>query len=178
MPPSINKLTFDGPMNERGFWLYVWKIHHPEKGDLLYVGRTGDSSSPNAASPIKRMGQHLDPKSKGNMLHRKLKKRCIEPVSCPNFELVSYGPLFAEVEFDGDEPKDKVAARKALMEKHKTPRDIVGALEKALADTLQSVGYEVMNQVNGKSDTKSRLWHEVLAAFEHDLPKLKQVSRQ
>ena len=43
MPPSINKLTFDGPMNERGFWLYVWKIHHPEKGDLLYVGRTGDS---------------------------------------------------------------------------------------------------------------------------------------
>ena len=105
MPPSINKLTFDGPMNERGFWLYVWKIHHPEKGDLLYVGRTGDSSSPNAASPIKRMGQHLDPKSKGNMLHRKLKKRCIEPVSCPNFELVSYGPLFAEVEFDGDEPK-------------------------------------------------------------------------
>ena len=64
------------------------------------------------------------------------------------------------------------------MEKHKTPRDIVGALEKALADTLQSVGYEVMNQVNGKSDTKSRLWHEVLAAFEHDLPKLKQVSRQ
>ena len=178
MPPSIHKLTFDGPMNGRGFWLYVWKIQQPEKGDLLYVGRTGDSSSPNASSPIKRMGQHLDAKSKGNMLHRKLEERCIEPVSCPSFELVSYGPLFEEVKLDCEEPQDKVAARKVLMEKHKKPRDIVGALEKALADSLQSVGYKVMNQVPGKSDTESQLWHEVLAAFEHDFPKLKRVRRQ
>ena len=53
----------------------------------------------------------------------------------------------------------------------------MGALEKALADALKSVGYEVMNKVPGKSDTKSQLWHEVLAAFEPSFPKLTQVRR-
>ena len=166
MRPSTHTLTFPGPMNKRGFSLYVWRVEHPEKGELLYVGRTGDSSSPNASSPIKRMGQHLDAKAKGNMLHRKLEERCSEPESCTSFELVSYGPLFKEVKLDCEEPKDEAAARKKLMEKHKKPRDIVGALEKALADALKSVGYEVMNKVPGKSDTKSQLWHEVLASFE------------
>ena len=60
MTPSIHELTFPGPMTKRGFWLYVWRIQSPE-GELLYVGRTGDSSSAHAASPIERMGQHLAP---------------------------------------------------------------------------------------------------------------------
>ncbi len=53
-------MKFDGALLERGFWLYVWEItgdssHH------VYVGRTGDSSSPHAQSPFKRIGQHSTP---------------------------------------------------------------------------------------------------------------------
>ena len=45
-------------MLERGFWLYVWRIASPI-GEVLYVGRTGDSSSLNASPPFMRMAQHL-----------------------------------------------------------------------------------------------------------------------
>ena len=52
-------MKFDGHLLARGFWLYIWEIkgassHH------VYVGRTGDTSSPHAQSPFKRVGQHLD----------------------------------------------------------------------------------------------------------------------
>ncbi len=52
-------MTFDGSLLERGFWLYVWDIRQNDDR-YLYVGRTGDSSSANAASPFNRIGQHLD----------------------------------------------------------------------------------------------------------------------
>jgi len=54
-------IKFDGRLLDRGFWLYVIDIHGPADRHL-YVGRTGDSSSPNAASPFSRIGQHLDPR--------------------------------------------------------------------------------------------------------------------
>ena len=71
-------MTFDGHLLNRGFWLYVWEI----KGSMshhVYVGRTGDSSSPHASSPFKRIGQHLNPssKAKGNALS----KQCGRPGS-------------------------------------------------------------------------------------------------
>ncbi len=44
-------MTFDGALLERGFWLYVWRIIEGTR-TVLYVGRTGDSSSPNASSPF------------------------------------------------------------------------------------------------------------------------------
>ena len=53
-------MTFDGHLLNRGFWLYVWLIKGPQSHHV-YVGRTGDSSSPHASSPFKRIGQHLDP---------------------------------------------------------------------------------------------------------------------
>ncbi len=56
MPASTYSLTMPGAMLERGFWLYVWRIASPI-GELLYVGRTGDSASPNASPPFMRMGQ-------------------------------------------------------------------------------------------------------------------------
>ena len=49
MTVSTHTLTLPGAMIERGFWLYVWRIKSPV-GKLLYVGRTGDNSSPNAAA--------------------------------------------------------------------------------------------------------------------------------
>ena len=180
MSRSIRTLEFPGHMTGRGFSLYVWEIEHPTKGKLLYVGRTGDSSSPNASSPIRRMGQHFHPVNRGNTLYRWLtsNKYCVEPESCTSFKLFSYGPLFEEVKPDGSEPEDKAEARKELMRRQKPLRDVVGALEKALADTLRDVGYEVMNPVPGRSDTESHRWHEVLAAFEPRFPALKQALQQ
>ena len=68
MPASTYTLTFPGAMNARGFWLYVWRIESP-KGELLYVGCTGDSASANAASPIKRLGQQ-EHEGRGDRRHR------------------------------------------------------------------------------------------------------------
>ena len=178
MPASVNVLTFPGPMNERGFSLYVWKTEHKEKGELLYVGRTGDSSSPNASSPIKRMGQHLDSKAKGNSLYQWLEKNAVTPELCTTLTLVSYGPLFEEIQDTCQEPMDEVTKREKLMALHKVPRDKVGALEKGLADTLARVGYLVMNPVNGESDTNSTLWSEVLEAFIPHFPKLNKARKQ
>jgi hypothetical protein len=36
---SMHCLTLPGPMLQRGFWLYVWRVQTP-KGERLYVGRT------------------------------------------------------------------------------------------------------------------------------------------
>ena len=64
MVAQVHELTFPGAINEGGFWLYVWRIESPI-GELLYVGRTGDEASANAASPVDRMGGNLDEKTKG-----------------------------------------------------------------------------------------------------------------
>jgi hypothetical protein len=52
-------MSFHDELLQRGFWLYVWDIRAGSER-RLYVGRIGDSSSPNAASPFQRIGQHLD----------------------------------------------------------------------------------------------------------------------
>ena len=173
-------LEFPGHMTQRGFSLYVWKIEHPKQGTLLYVGRTGDSSSPNASSPIRRMGQHFHPVNRGNTLYRYLtsEKYGVEPESCTSFKLFSYGPFFQEVMPEAGDPEDQAEARRVMMHRHSPLRDVVAGLERALADTLRCVKYEVMNPVNGRSDTESHLWHEVLAAFEPHLPKLRRVLQE
>ena len=147
------------------------------QGTLLYVGRTGDSSSPNASSPIRRMGQHFHPVSRGNTLYRYLtsEKYGIDPESCTSFKLFSYGPFFQEVMPEAWDPGEQVEARRVRMQRHRPRRDVVAGLEKALADTLGDVGYKVMNPVPGRYDTRSHLWHEVLAAFEPRFPELRQV---
>ena len=156
MSAATYVLTFPGAINQRGFWLYVWRIKTP-KGEWLYVGRTGDSSSANASSPIKRMGQHLDPKSKGNALYRHLQGRGVEPESCTEFKMIACGPWFPE-------EKDFCL--------HKKPRDTVAALEKRLADTLRSVGYDVLNTVDSTKELDNNLWHEVRKAFAAHFDKL------
>ena len=89
-------MSFHGEFLERGFWLYVWDIRTGTERHL-YVGRTGDGSSPNAASPFQRIGQHLDfrDKAKGNSLARQLKAVATNP-SVSSFEMVAVGPLFPE----------------------------------------------------------------------------------
>lgn len=97
---------------------------------VLYVGRTGDSSSKYAASPFNRLGQHLDirPKATANTLLRNIKAEGFNPAQC-EFELTSIGPLFPEQE---------------TLEEHRKYRDIIAPLEVALAEYLKSKGHKVL----------------------------------
>ena len=162
MSTSTHTLTFPGAMTERGFWLYVWRIKSPI-GELLYVGRTGDSSSPYASSPFARMGQHLGNNKNQNMVRQHLEKCGVQPEKCASFDLIAHGPLFPEA-------PDRI--------KHRKPRNIVAALEKELAETLEHEGYKVLNNVKSRQALDTDLWDEVRAAFAVHFPKLGRASEQ
>lgn len=143
--PVLNsfRMKFDGALLQRGFWIYVWRVS--QGADVyVYVGRTGDSSSPNASSPFNRIGQHLDFRSnaKGNSLSKRLKEAGIVPASC-SFEMVAIGPLFPEAD---------------SMETHRPVRDQVGAVENALATLLRGGGYTVL----GKHSSKAAVDHVMM----------------
>ncbi|WP_374571954.1 hypothetical protein [Phenylobacterium sp.] len=151
-------------MLRRGFWLYVWRVEAP-RGDLLYVGRTGDNSSPHASAPYTRMGQHLGSAANQNALRRHLEARGVALEAC-TFHLVGHGPLYDEVAKTGEN------TREVLMAAHKPLRDLVGAMEKALADDLAEAGYAVLNTVNCKWPLDPVLWAPVRAAFAEHFPNL------
>jgi len=139
-------MTFDGALLERGFWLYVWRITH-ESRCVLYVGRTGDSSSPHASSPFKRIVQHLDPRpsAKANALGRHLKRLGL-PIEDSTFEMVAVGPIFPEQED---------------MARHRVFRDQAAALECALAEYLRAAGYEVVGVHPRAGACDSTLYEEI-----------------
>ena len=150
------QIRFNGKLLERGFWLYAWKITHGT--DLyLYVGRTGDSSSANAASPFNRMGQHLDfrEKAKGNAMMRNLKRKGVNPVDC-EFEQVAVGPIFPE------QPGD--------MDAHKPYRDLNAAMEYALAQELDRRGYEVLGSHVSRKKLDEDLFRQVMDLMNEHYP--------
>ena len=159
MPASTHTLKLPGAMIERGFWLYVWRIASP-LGELLYVGRTGDSSSANAAAPFTRMGQHLGTNERQNMVRRHLEERGAPPEKCAAFDLIAHGPIFPEA---GD------------WETHRGRRDVVAALEKALAEGLAGAGYDVLNTVRDRHVLDEVLWAEVREAFAAHFPQLRRT---
>ena len=146
---SAHTLTLPGAMIRRGFWLYVWKIASP-CGELLYVGRTGDSSSVNAGAPFTRMGQHLGTNDRQNPVRRHLEQRGIPPERCTSFRLIAYGPIF-------EEARDRRT--------HTERRDIVAALERALAESLARSGYDVLNEVRSRKRLDVQRWIETREAF-------------
>lgn len=148
-------MTFDGSLLKRGFWLYVWDIRQNEDR-YFYVGRTGDSSSANAASPFNRIGQHLDfrANAKGNALGKQLGVINVDPFQC-TFEMLAIGPIFHEQE---------------TFELHKTIRDTVGALEAALADELVNRGYNVIGTHGRRIPRDADLWAEVLRHINPKFP--------
>jgi hypothetical protein len=156
MGPVVHSLTFTGKLLQRGFWLYVWEITTPEQELLYYVGRTGDSSSSNAQSPFNRMGQHLGFNDKSNVLRRRLRSKGIDPETC-GFRLMAHGPIMKEA---------------VTLDEHRGPRDIIAALEKALAIAMIEVGYNVINIVNCRIPLDDKLFADVRAAFAAELPKL------
>jgi len=78
-------------------------------------------------------------------------------VECRMFRLFAYGPIFPE------------SLRKA---KHSHARDIVAALEKALADAMRKAGYFMLNEVNSRKALDLERWHEVTDAFGVHFPAL------
>jgi hypothetical protein len=145
------ELSFKGELLQRGFWLYVWEITTPEQERLYYVGRTGDSSSVNAQSPFNRMGQHLGFNENANVLRRHLihKDRNVNPDAC-SFRLVAHGPMLQEA---------------AGLDEHRARRDVVAALEKALADAMREAGYAVINRIDCRKHVDAALFSGVRAAF-------------
>jgi hypothetical protein len=156
MSPETQTLRFDGSFLRRGFWIYVWQVMAPGDRELYYVGRTGDSSSRYAQSPFNRMGQHLGFAENSNMLRKYLGRRGVDPNDC-EFRLVAHGPLLNEA---GD------------LGTHRSRRDTVAAVEKALAEAMSEVGYDVMNTVRCRKPLDEGLFVEVHVAFAHKFPRL------
>ncbi len=158
---ALHELQFDGRVLRRGFWLYVWEVTPAEHAPLYYVGRTGDSSSTNAQSPFNRMGQHLGFADNSSMLRKHLGHYALEPETCA-FRLIALGPLEQESE----------AVERA---EHDERRDIVAALEKALAAAMRDAGYRVMNEVRSRKNLDAERFNDVLKTFAVKLPALNKV---
>lgn len=129
MSISTYQMEFNGEVLERGFWLYVWEITEG-KSRHLYVGRTGDSSSPNASSPFNRIGQHLDfrENAKGASLAKRLKEAGVNHKKS-KFRMLALGPFFPEQE---------------EFEAHKPYRDQMATFEFELARHLKNMGHSVL----------------------------------
>ena len=148
---NCHTISFDGQVLNRGFWLYVIDIRSPDRR-VLYVGRTGDSSSPHAGSPFSRIGQHLDvrPNAKGNALFRNLRAASIDPTLC-TMSLYAVGPLHTEA---------------ADFEAHRPLRDRVAALEKGLAAELRARGHDVLGKHAAKGQPDAKALEDVLSVIE------------
>ena len=149
MNTEIHELNISGQLLQRGFWLYIWEIQTPESKNLYYVGRTGDSSSRNAQSPFNRMGQHLGYNQNSNVLRRHLEGKNIDPETC-SFRLIAHGPILEEA---------------TAQDEHRERRDKIAAMEKALADEMTAVGYNVINNVNCRMKLDVTKFASVHAAF-------------
>ena len=173
--PRMHHLKLTGGMTERGFWLYVWRVKNPEGKTFLYVGRTGDNSSPYAASTYRRMGQHLGDADNTNALLKHLRDRDgARPIhEYETFEMFSFGPIFPEVERHPDFAYRVEPHWSDAMKLHEQYRDRAAALEKKLAAELRACNYDVMNKVNSDKPLNGDDWQRVKTAFAEHFPELK-----
>jgi len=148
---------FDGGLLTRGFWLYVCEITRPDSSPVYYVGRTGDTSSPNPQSPFYRMSQHLGTNKNSMALRTRLTAQNINPEEC-SFRLVAYGPMLKEAK---------------ASEPYSTLMGIMAALEKALADAMCEAGYKVINRVACRKPAQAERFISIRAAFAADFPALR-----
>jgi hypothetical protein len=160
MKPALHQLSLPGAMLARGFWLYVWEVTTVSGDRWLYVGRTGDSSSPNAQSPFSRLSQHLSQNPKSNALRRNLLRAGVDVDLCRSFELSCYGPILPEC---------------ASMDEHGPSRDTMAGLEKGLRDALHVAGYRMLNEVKSRHPINELKMAEVLNAFEARFNRLRST---
>lgn len=156
-------MSFDGALLKRGFWLYICDIQDPTER-YLYVGRTGDSSSHNAASPFSRLGNHLDfrPNAKANSITKRLKEKEIDP-STAKFEMLAIGPFFSEQ----SGPED-----------HNFCRDQMAGLERALAEHLREAGYSVLGVHHSRKEVDTQKLTGVIRIVESKFPPIKQREQE
>jgi hypothetical protein len=156
---KTHRVSITGGFLARGFWLYIWEAKPAKGKPLYYVGRTGDSSSPNAQSPFVRMGQHLGKLKNASMLRNHLKKAKVNPEDC-QFLMIAHGPILTE-------------AKPKTMKQHKVRRDRIAALEMALECSMRQAKYNVMNEVKCRAKVEPGLLTKVLRAFSRDFKGLK-----
>jgi hypothetical protein len=156
--PDTFIVEFDGTVLRRGFWLYVWDIAHPDGDNVLYVGRTGDNSSPYAQALLWRIEKNAGETATTRMVRRHLENRGIDVFAC-QYRVIGHGPIY-------DQVLDKDFAA------HKPLRDTVGAMEKKLAEDLRDAGYDVMNTVRWKPALDPELYAPIRAAFTAEFPGL------
>ena len=152
---SVSKITFDGTTLRRGFWLYIVEIRSGNGQAAAYVGRTGDTSSANAASLFTRMAGHLNDKknAKSNSLLKRLVATNFVCHEC-SYRVIGIGPLFDQ---------------QASMDLHKPIRDQMAALERALADHLKEKGYVVLGDHPKPGSVDHALWTQVLGVIEDEI---------
>jgi hypothetical protein len=126
----LHQFTLPPALLQRGFWIYVWKIHRPDRTPTFYIGMTGDTGSYRAQSPMNRVAAHLGNNQRSNALLRYLRGKGITLEACKNLEFGAYGPI-------GKVPSEPEAYRHA--------RGKIAALEKALWLDLKASGAEMLN---------------------------------
>ena len=147
MSTALKKLVIPPQMFQRGFWLYVWVVTLRGGRVVHYVGRTGDSSSRFAQSPVARISGHLGPNARANTLKKHLE---IDLSQCEAVEFIAHGPLESEAKTWGG---------------HVPRRDRTHALERDLCNAMKKAGYEVMNDVTCRLPSEPQAWELVRAAF-------------
>ncbi len=102
------------------------------------------------------MGQHLGFNANSNVVRRHLEKRGLRPEEC-RFNLVTHGPVLDEVR---------------TVDEHRLARDIIAAMEKALADAMCAAGYDVINRVSCRKPLDNDRFLAVRQAFARHFPRL------
>jgi hypothetical protein len=147
------KFEFDGGSLKRGFWIYIFEAKLGKKR-YFYVGRTGDNSTPNAASPFTRVSRHLDssPNAQANSFYKRLREIKVAPEDC-TYRFVSFGPIFPEQSGDFGE--------------HVPYRDRTARLERALADWVKEREYDVLGRhpKKGALGTDDKIFEEAKKHF-------------
>lgn len=165
MKLEVSRATFDGAILKRGFWLYLVEVVSSAGRRAVYVGRTGDTSSPYAASLFTRLTGHLDDRkgAKANSLLKRLIDQDLASTDC-SYRLVGIGPVFDQ---------------QASMEKHKPLRDQVAGLERAVADHLREQGYDVLGDHPKPRMVEATLLATVLNLVDEEfaVPRNKQRTR-
>ena len=85
MKLEVSRAIFDGAILKRGFWLYLVEVVSSGGRRAVYVGRTGDTSSPYAASLFARLTGHLNDRksAKANSL---LKRLIEQDLACTDWD--------------------------------------------------------------------------------------------
>lgn len=162
---SVSRINFDGAALKRGFWLYVAEIVHSPGQAVAYVGRTGDTSSANAASLFTRITAHLSEKknAKANSLLKRLVEQDLPYQEC-SYRFFGIGPLFEQ---------------QTSMELHKPIRDQMAGLERAVADHLRDKGYHVLGEHPKARHVDEQLLNRVLKVVDEEFsePLNSQIQR-